>query len=508
VSAARPRATPKNEASLEAMLLRLPVAAFVLGKDSVVRVWNPVAESTLGWTAQECVGSALPGLDAEQKARVEGAVRKADSGPVTGLKVNWPHKSGRVVPVSIGVGIFEEKHMPEGLTIGTVLDLTAIMTLEEQLRMSQKMESVGLLAGGIAHDFNNLLTVIGGYSQLLLANPPDLSPEKKRKGLEEILAAARRAGDLTRQLLAFSQRQTLQPRPVDLNILITGFVKMLERLLGEHIEIVLRLDNRPCNAIADPSQMEQVLLNLAINARDAMQLGGTLEIETGHVVFTSADSIVSLPPGTYIRLVVRDTGTGITSEVKEHLFEPFFTTKKHGEGAGLGLSTVYGIVRQSAGEVAVETEVGRGSAFIVYLPASSAVVEPPIRDMVSASRGMGTILVCDDEEVVGQLISAMLTRMGYKVLVASSAAEAMKLARENQGEVALLLTDMIMPDTDGAELALELRKLSPDTKVLFMSGHSEPDQAIGSGGLQDAAFLQKPFTVEALSKKVRELLPE
>jgi PAS domain S-box-containing protein len=380
---------------------------------------------------------------------------------------------------------------------------------EEQLRQSQKMEAVGRLAGGIAHDFNNLLSVILSYSSLLAQN---LSPDDEtRADLEEIRRAGERATDLTRQLLAFSRQQVLTPKIVDLNEIIVGMDRMLRRLIGEDIELRTVPAARLGKVEVDPSQMEQVIMNLVVNARDAMPSGGAITIETGNVDLDEAYAAQhsGVAPGRHVMLVVTDTGDGIDRETQERIFEPFFTTKERGKGTGLGLSTVFGIVKQSGGHIWVYSEPDKGTAFKVYLPRvddstpgqtrSRPQTEPPMR-------GFETILLVEDEDQVRVLARNILKRCGYQVIDARNAGEALLLCERFSGTIHLLATDLVMPKMSGRELAQRLAVVRPDIKVLFMSGYTDDVVVRGGALAEGVAFLQKPITPDSLTRKVREVL--
>ena len=380
---------------------------------------------------------------------------------------------------------------------------------EEQLRQSQKMEAVGRLAGGVAHDFNNLLTAILGYSQLMQARLDQSSP-LHREG-EEIQKAGQRAASLTRQLLAFSRKQVLQPKVLDLNTVVTDIDKMLARLIGEDIEMIAFPDPKLGRVKADPGQIEQVIMNLAINARDAMPQGGKLIIQTSNVSledsYTSKRSL-NLKPGPYVMLAVTDTGYGIDQKILPHIFEPFFTTKEQGKGTGLGLSTVYGIVNQSGGDIWVETDTGRGTTFKIYLP---RVDNPAEEQQASEQRESlfsvsETVLLVEDEDVVRNLVREILKMNGYNVLQAANGREALPICEQHVGPIHLMLTDVVMPQMGGRELAERVASLRPEMKVLFMSGYT--DDAIVHYGVLDSgvAFIQKPFTPDSLARKVRDML--
>jgi PAS domain S-box-containing protein len=380
---------------------------------------------------------------------------------------------------------------------------------EEQLRQVQKMESIGTLAGGIAHDFNNLMTAVTGYSELALRS---LSPDDPlRPRIEVIKGAGERAAGLTRQLLAFSRKQMLQPKVLDLNSVVTGIAQMLPRVIGEHIDLRYRLGDSLGQIKADPGQIEQVIVNLAVNARDAMPGGGWLTIKTENVHFTRrfGRGDLTVEPGHYVLMAVSDTGSGMDHETQEHIFEPFFTTKEVGKGTGLGLSTVYGIIKQSGGSLLVYSEVGKGTSFKIYLPRVDEIVEndETVADAANLT-GRETVLLVEDEEVVRNLSKEILETYGYSVLVAANGREGLSLGKEFQGPIDLVITDVIMPLMSGPEMAEGLRLSRPDTRVLFMSGFT--DEAIVHHGVLDenVFFLQKPFSPEALASKTREVLDE
>jgi signal transduction histidine kinase len=379
--------------------------------------------------------------------------------------------------------------------------------LERQLLQAQKMEAVGRLAGGVAHDFNNMLTAILGNTGLLLEGLPTLSP--LRPDIEEIQGAAQRAAGLTRQLLAFSRKQPQEIRVLDLPEPVADMDKLLRRLLGEDIEVVTKLTKGLGRVRADASQLEQVVVNLAVNARDAMPEGGRLTIETVNAELDDAyvGEHVPVQPGPYVMLAISDTGTGMSAEVLAHVFEPFFTTKEPGKGTGLGLATVYGIVKQTGGYVWCYSEPGQGTTFKTYLPRVEAPVDRLApRNAVRATRGSETVLVVEDETALRTLVRRVLEKHGYKVLEAPTAVAASDLARDHAGPIHLLLTDVVLPGLGGRPLAAELLVLRTELRVLFMSGYTE--DAIAHRGMITAntAFLPKPFTADGLVLKVREVL--
>jgi nitrogen-specific signal transduction histidine kinase len=387
--------------------------------------------------------------------------------------------------------------------------MTRETRLEAELQRATRLESLGLLAGGIAHDFNNLLTVIRGYSELILSRLP--SDGSARREMEEVKKAADRAAGLTGQLLAFSRRQFVAAKVVDLNAVVVNMDGMLRRLLGEDIiELCAELDPQIGSIKADPGQLEQVIMNLAVNARDAMPTGGRLTIETRNVTIGKGPrrETMMLEEGDYVLLAIKDTGQGMSEEVQSHLFEPFFTTKEKGKGTGLGLSTVYGIVKQSGGTIGIESKPGRGTTCKIYFPKVDELAQGSQTPGGAAARGYGreTILVVEDDPAVRGLVHEALRLSGYDVLVARHGIEALLTGTKHMGPIHLLLTDVVMPQMSGPEVAEKLTVVRPDIKVLYMSGY--PDHPVFSqGGVKrGTAFLQKPFTPNVLTQKVREVL--
>jgi PAS domain S-box-containing protein len=392
--------------------------------------------------------------------------------------------------------------------LGVATEITERKRLEEQLLQSQKMEAVGQLAGGVAHDFNNILTAIVGYTDLLATELG--SNVQQLEDLEEIRKAARRAAALTRQLLAFSRKQVLEPRIIDVNSVVLNLDKMLRSLIAENVALKTNLADNLAAARADPNQIEQVIMNLAINARDAMPEGGTVTIETRNATLDDnyAAQHVAVVPGEYVMLAVSDTGCGMDAKTQSRIFEPFFTTKPPGRGTGLGLSTVYGIVKQSGGNIWLYSEPGKGTTFKIYLPAIAAVPEDigKVAPAEAAPRRGGTVLVVEDDEQLRRLTHRALASQGYTVLEADRGSTALDIARRHKGHIDLLLTDVIMPDTNGRKLAETMRAARPELRVLYMSGY--PDGAIASHGMLEpgVAYLAKPFTTEAVARRVREVL--
>ncbi|HSH39110.1 MAG TPA: ATP-binding protein [Chthoniobacterales bacterium] len=387
----------------------------------------------------------------------------------------------------------------------------ALRKSEEELRHSQKMEAVGRLAGGVAHDFNNLLTAIIGYAELISAREDEDSTTKQHAEL--IRKAGEQAATLTRQLLAFSRKQMLQPKVIDLNQLVVDMERLLRRVIGERFDLRTVPEAELGTVLADPTQIEQVILNLGVNARDAMPRGGKLAIRTANVhldKWRAPQISVSLAEGDYVELSVSDTGEGMDEVTKSRIFEPFFTTKGPGKGTGLGLATVYGIVRQTGGGISVESELGKGSTFRIYLPLERAPVDraKPAQAPLEKSANFETVLVAEDEEIVRELVCDVLAEQGYNVMCAVDGIEALQKAKEYDGQIHLLITDVIMPHMNGQELAEQLSAERPDMKVLFVSGYSDND--IGDHGVIDRRIdlLQKPFTPQALARRIRDVIQE
>ena len=480
-----------------------------LDLDGRVVTLNGAAESLLGSPAGAAARgrhvTEVLGHAPELVAILQAAIQWRTGRTVT---VNLPSRARRVTPVEITTATLKGGEGQDLGVIVVVRDLTAVRALEAQLRHAQKMEAVGRLAGGVAHDFNNLLTVITGRSQLLLLKLPPESP--LRRDVELVEETAHRASALTRQLLAFSRKQMVQPRVIDLNEVVRGMETMLSRLIGEDVTLATRLDQTAGCVRADPAQLEQMIVNLAVNARDAMPLGGRLTLETGFVRLDEefAREHVGLRPGPHVRLVVRDTGVGMDGLIKAHLFEPFFTTKGPGKGTGLGLATVYGIVTQCGGAVRVDSEPGQGAVFTIDLPRVDAPADlrgdPGIP--AAAPHGSETVLLVEDEPEVRGLARDILHQQGYTVLEAADGDEALRIGREHGGPIHLLVTDVVMPQMGGRELADHLKAGRQETKVLYVSGYT--DDAILHQGVSETgmAFLPKPFTASALAHKVREVL--
>ena len=485
-------------------------------KGRITRV-NRKELEMLGYTAGEMLGKPLWNFFVEEDttrhvtmAKLAGDVSFHDT-----FERTYRRKDGTTLPILVEDRLLRGKSDQIIGIRSTVEDITerrqtqeALRKSEEQLRQWQRVEAIGRLAGGVAHDFNNLLMTIKGCSELLLNAFDRRDP--RREEVEEILKAGERATSLTRQLLAFGRRQVLQPQVLDLNSLVINMDKMLRRLIGEDIQLVTVLDQELWSVKVDPGMIEQVIMNLAVNSRDAMPNGGKLTIETANIIHDEnyASRHISMKPGYYVMVAVSDNGCGMDKETQSHLFEPFFTTKEKGKGSGLGLSTVYGIIKQSGGNIWVYSEPDQGTTFKIYLTRvekTAKVYKPKTRPSM-APGGTETILLVEDEEAVRTMVSKILRNKGYMVLEAAHSKEAFEISERHEGPIHLMVTDVIMPQMSGRELAERLAPSLPEMKVLYMSGY--PDNTIVQHGVLEpgTAFLQKPFTLNALELKVREVL--
>jgi PAS domain S-box-containing protein len=458
--------------------------------DAVVEV-NEQACTSLGYTRDELIGAATSLFDPRVSREMLGEIaHRLAGGEVVTFDSHHLRKDGSSFPVEVRIRAFKARGQMFHLAL--VRDTTARRELEDQLRHSQKMEAIGQLAGGVAHDFNNLLTVINGYSDVLLDQLPGDAPE--RGDLAMIRHAGERAAGLTAQLLAFSRRTIIAPRPLNLNLLIERLVKMCKRIIGENIALITQLDPDLDPVMADAGQIEQVVMNLVVNARDAMPRGGRLAIATGNIRMLT---------GSYVRLTVSDTGEGMTDEVRARVFEPFFTTKPQGQGSGLGLATAYGIVEQANGQIRVESTPGKGSAFSVILPVIDAV-EPKVPLVIrDRPNGTETVLLVEDEDAVRRLVQRALELRGYSVLPARCGEEAEQIERSHLGPIHLLITDVVMPGMGGRELADTIKSRRPQLKILYISGYTNDEVVRHGVTLARDAFLQKPFTPSGLVAKVR-----
>ncbi|RMD94375.1 MAG: PAS domain S-box protein [Calditrichaeota bacterium] len=472
---------------------------------------SPSVYATLGYTPEELLGkSAIEFVHPEDLPKIRKVLQNFINTPnkkTPYLEIRIRHKNGTWCTIE-AVG----KNLLNAPAIHAIVinsrDITDRKKLEEQLYQSQKMEAIGRLAGGIAHDFNNLLTAIIGYGDFMLQslNPRD----PMREDAAEIKKAAEHAASLTRQLLAFSRKQILKPKIINLNTIIRDMGKMLSRIIGEDIELVTQLSPDLASVKADPAQIEQVILNLAINSRDAMPKGGKLIIETRNATLDEEyiNTHNAVIPGPYVLLVMSDNGVGMDQDTQDKIFEPFFTTKEIGKGTGLGLATVYGVVKQSGGYIWVYSEPGHGTTFKIYLPRAEEAEQEvePEKPAVVSLQGTETILVVEDEELLRELARRVLARHGYTVLDASNGGEALLICEKHQGPIHLLLTDVVLPRMNGRELADRLLRLRPQMKVIYMSGYT--NDAILENGLlsMETHFIQKPFTADFLAQKVREVL--
>jgi two-component system cell cycle sensor histidine kinase/response regulator CckA len=483
--------------------------------DGITTFMNRRMAAILGCSVDEAIGASVyTFIDAANQEAARGRAEKRKQGIAATEEIPLRRKDGSEVWVSVrGDAMFDaEGRFEAGLAVVTDMTVrreveTALRRTEEQLRQSQKMDAIGRLAGGVAHDFNNLLSVVLGYSEMVLADLKEDDPH--RADLEEIQRAGERAADLTRQLLLFSRQQAVETKVLVLNDILADMDKMLRRLVGEDVTLTCVLGPTAGSVRVDTGSLEQVIMNLAINARDAMPVGGKLTMETAQVVLDEEyeHGHLGAKPGSYMMLSVTDTGVGMDKPTQARLFEPFFTTKEHGKGTGLGLATVFGIVQRAGGSIWVYSEPGLGTAFKVYLPCvESATGEgPPVGEAPPLHRGE-TILLVEDDVQVRHVACGILLRHGYTVLEAASADDAVRLCDGHPGPVDLLLSDIVMPAVSGPVLAKQLAQLRPGMKVLFMSGYT--DDAAVRHGVIDASFayIQKPLTVGALTKKVRAVL--
>jgi two-component system cell cycle sensor histidine kinase/response regulator CckA len=505
----RVRALRQSNQTLQALIQTTPLAIITLDHQLRVTMWNPAAEVMFGWKESEVLGKPLPIVPPDQQKAFERSINyEFRPDKATAHELFLCHKTGALVDVSLWTAPVTDANDAIVGSLGLFVNMTERKSLEAQLRQAQKMEAVGRLAAGVAHDFNNLLTVILGYSELFLTELPADDPG--REAMEQIHRAGERAASLTRQLLAFGRKQILAPVVLDFNSLVTEIEKMLARLIGADVELITTLQPGLGHVKVDPGQVEQIIINLAVNARDAMPTGGRLTIQTTNTVLSTAQvrQHGELAPGPYALLTVSDTGSGMDEATKARIFEPFFTTKETGKGTGLGLATVFGIVKQSGGFIEVDSTLGSGSSFRIYLPQihEAAQLKEIELGLVKMPRGSETILLVEDEVRLRELAQLVLEAGGYKVLSVGNGAEAMQVCHEYAEVIHLLFTDVVMPKMSGRQLAEVLVPSRPSLKVLYMSGYT--DDTMMRHGIQDAAtnFLPKPFTPLALARKVREVL--
>ena len=478
----------------------------IVGFDGYFKRINKTWETTLGYSQQELLSAPFIDFihpDDREKTMAEYEREQTGAGVIS-FENRYRCKDGSYRWLHWNAMPVTEKK----LIYASARDITDRKIVEDQQRQAQKMEAIGRLAGGVAHDFNNLLTIIIGRAQMMMMRLKPVDPFRREVKLIE--ETAERAAALTRQLLQFSRQQVLQPKVINLNPTVIEMDEMLRRLIGENIDLKMRLSSSLGNVLADPGQIQQVVMNLAVNARDAMPNGGKVLIETTNVELDAeyAKHHASVSPGPHVMLAVTDTGCGMDEKTRSHLFEPFFTTKAKGKGTGLGLSTVYGIVKQSGGHIWVYSEPGTGATFKVYFPrveasgaAKSSSVQP-----AAVERGTETILLVEDEDEVRGLIRDILFENGYTVLVAANGDEALAISERTGGDIHLTITDVVMPKMSGRDLAARLLSQRPKMKVLFMSGYTS-DSVVHHGVLDEGiSFLEKPFTPSSLARKVREVL--
>jgi two-component system, cell cycle sensor histidine kinase and response regulator CckA len=498
---------------LRAVVDDSPLPIIIFFPNLIINRWNRAATALFGSSADDAIGKSLLAIIPEEKRGEFADLRhRLEAGEViTNFETQRKRSDGSMRDVHESLCALHDTHGDLTGFVGIYSDQTERKSLESQYRQAQKMEAVGQLAGGVAHDFNNLLTVIISYSQMLLTDIGESSTS--RADVQEIKRAAERAALLTKQLLAFSRQQVLRPQVLDLNLVIGDLEQMLRRLLREDISIVLSLEPGLGSVAADPGQVEQIVMNLAVNARDAMPNGGRLSIETANVVFETPyllrASESPLEAGAYVMIAVSDNGSGMSPEVQARVFEPFFTTKRLHEGTGLGLSTVYGIVKQSGGHLAMYSEPENGTIFKIYLPRVGSVADAQTRDesaVLPATGGGETILMVEDDDALRIVACRALMQCGYVVLEASNGKAALRMCASHNGNVDLVVTDMVMPEMSGAELAECIAMNFPEVKVLLMSGYTRDEAARRGIASERYSFLEKPFTPAKLAARVRELL--
>ena len=499
----------RSEGRFHALIEKVTDIILVFDREAAIRFWSPGASETLGWTANEVLGRQGSELVHPGDAtRVLRAWRRMQAAPgsTTRVALRLLHRDGSWRQVeSVARNLLDDPAV-RGVVVNA-RDVTEWRCMEEQVQQAQKLDSIGRLAGGVAHDFNNLLTVILSCAEALRTGlAARLAPDPE--DVEEILAAGERARDLTRQLLSFARRQVIAPVALDMNKVVRGSERLLRRLLGEDIELQVKLQPALWPVRCDPGQLEQVVMNLSVNARDAMPGGGTLTLETANVLLAEgADGRAPrASPGEYVRLAVRDSGTGLSEEARAHLFEPFFTTKPAGRGTGLGLATVYGIVRQSGGHIRAESERDRGTLFEVFLPhAPELAVAAAAPIPAATARGAETVLVVEDDPLVRSVTVKILRGGGFRVLVAAGGSDALELARR-EPTPDLVVTDVVMPGLDGRSLVERLRRQHAGLRALYVSGY--PQDTIARRGVLDSGiqFLPKPFTAASLLARVRAVL--
>ena len=494
----------------EQLLELVDEAVMIADPGGTITYCNRAAGVLYGWPAEQLWGQsvfqvALADVAAEDTASILERVVRGDGW--WGESRAW-RRDGSIFPTAVAIAAIQERGGEPGTLVSITTDLTAQRALEDRCRQAQKMESVGLIAGGVAHDFNNLLTVIGGYGDLALTGmAPD---DPVRDDILQIVKAASRASTLTSQLLTFSRRQTLDPMLLDLNAIVHDLLQLIERVIGADVELNVVPASPLWPIRADRGQIEQVLVNLVVNARDAVPAAGWIVLETANVTLEAPidDFDLVIAAGDYVLLSVRDSGHGMDAETRRHIFEPFYTTKEAGRGTGLGLATVYGIVQRAGGSVRVESEVGQGTAFSIYFPRAGESRRrrqaPP--GPLALRGGSETILLVEDDDHVRPIAERVLARLGYTVLPARGAEAAFGAARDHAGTIDLLLTDVVLPRSDGIQLAARLAPMCPRMQILYISGHADTAQVRPGPLPRGARFLAKPFTPDVLARAVREAL--
>ncbi len=494
---------------LETTIRAAPVGIVVLDPSGNVQLWNEMTEAAFGWKQDEVLNRPSPFLKSQRQTEFSDLLARVSQGEsISGHEASYSRKDGTQIAARVFAAPVRDLQSEETGVLLVFEDVTERKSLESQLFQSQKLESIGKLAGGIAHDFNNLLTIINGYADMALSRIGKNDPACNQ--IQQIRKAGGKAANLAEQLLIFSRKKAVEMKPLDLNMAVVDIEKMLRRLIGEDIHMVTSLDTSLGTVMGDAGQVQQVIMNLAINARDAMPGGGKLVIETSNVEVdaTFSKRHPQLDPGAYVLLAVTDTGIGMDDETKSHIFEPFFTTKEPGKGTGLGLATVYGIVRQSRGWIWVYSEPGRGTTFKIYLPRCDARAEDGHCDRAEAADAHGTerILLVEDDVGVLSLVGNILRGLGYTVVEASNGEEALAICGQDGGKIDMMISDVVMPGISGYDLARRLKGIRPSLAVLFISGYADRTVAGAHKVDPNTPYLQKPFTSASLASRVREIL--
>jgi two-component system, cell cycle sensor histidine kinase and response regulator CckA len=500
----------REEARFRSLVQNISDIITLLGADGTIKYESPSVERILGFKPEELVGhNAFEFVHPEDIPALQGKFVEIINEPSLPVShaFRFRHIDGSWVYLeAIGNNLLSDPGI-NGLVV-TSRDVTARRALEEELHQAQKMEAIGQLAGGIAHDFNNMLMIIRGHSELMLDQ--EQPPQALRIHAEKILKTTDKASRLTQRLLAFSRKQVIAPRPLILDTAVKDCAEMLRQSLGPDIEISIVSPRKSWRARVDPTQLDQLLLNLAVNARDAMPNGGKLTLECSNIevdsAFAHSQSLIA--PGRYVMLAVSDTGLGMDAHTQAHIFEPFFTTKEKGKGTGLGLAIVYGIVRQSRGQILVSSELGQGTTFKIYFPAveEAAIPAQPIDVAEDSQNGTGTVLLAEDEEEIRTIVQAFLEGKGYTVLAARDGFEAVQIAEQYVGPIDLLLTDVMMPRMRGPQLAVRLAPHRPDMKIIFMSGFAKTPELVEMSLDSETPLLRKPFALSELASLLREML--